>query len=223
MPDNLPESNRKPAPLTEDQLVELGEANMRLRQFHRAARAAHRAAVGLLIFGVLTAIPQFVPGAGFSLSSSVMGLWMIVAGCVEYWGEQNILRLKPGVFRKLMANQLLLGAMFIVISGWWVLEVALSGSTHMARLNHVLGPYLGGGSVNISGQIDQIAKAVLYVAYGSIGAFGLVCQGSMAIYYAHRERLLHAYLTETPEWIVQIQQVQRMPGEPRMPMKPFRP
>ena len=219
---DLPIANSKPAPLTDDQLVELGEANMRLSRFHRAARAAHRAAVGLLIFGVLTAIPQFVPGAGFSFTASVMGVWMIVAGCVEYWGEQNILRLRSGVFKKLMMNQLLLGAMFIVISGWWMLGVAMSGNSQMAQLNHTLGPYLGGGSVNVSGQIDETVKACLYVMYGSVGAFGLICQGSMAIYYARRERLLQAYLTETPEWIVKIQQVQRMPGEPRMPMRPFR-
>ena len=219
---NTPKSSSKPAPLSEDQLVELGEANMRLRQFHRAARAARRAAVGLLVFGVLTAVPQFVPGAGFSLSASIMGLWMIAAGCVEYWGEQNILRLKPGVFKKLMTNQLLLGAMFIVISGWWMLEVALRGNAETAQLNHVLGPYMGAGAGNASQQIDQLATLCLYVMYGSVGAFGLICQGSMAIYYARRERMLQAYLTETPEWIIQIQQVQRMPGSPRTPMKPFR-
>ncbi len=181
---------------------------MRLRLFNRAAKAAHRAYVGLFIFGILTALPQFVPGAGFSISGSIMGLWMIAAGCVEYWGEKNIHRLQPGVFKKLMINQLLLGAMFIIISGWWVLQVALNKQTETAALNHAIGPLMGGGAGGNIGHIDLILLLVLYVMYGSVGAFGLVCQGSMAYYYGKRERLLQTYISETPQWIIRIQQSQ---------------
>ena len=199
-------SSKSAGPLNEEQLVELGEANLRLRKFNRAAVAAHRACAGLLVFGVLTALPQFIPGAGLSISASIMGLWMIAAGFVEYWGEQNIRRLRPGVFRKLMINQLLLGGMFIIISGWWMLEVALSQHSGAGQINHVLAPYVGGGgNGNLPIKIDQLVKLSEYVAYGSIGAFGLICQGSMAIYYAHRERLLNEYLRITPEWIVRVQ------------------
>lgn len=181
---------------------------MRLRLFDRAAKAARRAYIGLFVFGVFTALPQFVPGAGFSLTGSIMGLWMIAAGCVEYWGEKNIHLLRPGVFKKLMINQLLLGAMFIVISGWWVLQVALNKGTETAALNHDLGPMLGGGAGGNIGQVDFAMLLILYVMYGSVGVFGLVCQGSMAYYYGRRERLLQTYLAETPQWIIRIQQSQ---------------
>ncbi len=207
MSDSIPSKNQS-SPLSEDQLVELGEANMRLRLINRAAKAARRAYVGLFVFGILTALPQFVPGAGFSFSGSIMGLWMIAAGCVEYWGEKNIHLLRPGVFKKLMINQLLLGAMFIVISGWWVLEVALNKRSETAALNHAIGPTLGGGAGGSIGHIDLILLLILYVMYGSVGAFGLVCQGSMAYYYGKRERLLQTYLAETPQWIIRIQQSQ---------------
>jgi len=212
MSDSNPTKSQA-GPLSEDQLVELGEANMRLVQFQRAAKAAHRAYLGLLIFGVFTAIPQFVPGAGFSLSGSIMGIWMIVAGFVEYWGERNIRRLQPGVFKKLMINQLLLGAMFIVISGWWMLQVALHKAAEVAAVNHVLGPLLGGGGGVSMSQADSAVLLALYVTYGSVGAFGLVCQGSMAFYYARRERLLQRYLAETAPWVVRIQQMQKQQGD----------
>jgi hypothetical protein len=103
-----------------------------------------------------------------------------------------------------------------------MLEVAMRKNADLAQLNHTLGPYMGGGAVNMSGQIDSLVKLSEYIIYGSIGAFGLVCQGSMAFYYARRERLLKAYLAQTPDWIVQIQQAQRMPGEPRAPLRAFR-
>jgi|GEM_PF-2383997 len=212
MSDSSP-SNTQPSPLTEDQLVVLGEANMQLNQFHRAAKAAHRAYVGLLVFGVFTTVPQFVAGAGFSFTGTIMGLWMIASGLVEYWGEKNIRRLRPGVFKKLMINQLLLGAMFVVISGWWVLQVALHNKSEIGAVNHVLGPIIGGGTGGSIGQVDFVIPLILYVTYGSVGAFGLVCQGSMAFYYARREKFLQAYLTETPQWVVRIQQTQFGPGK----------
>ena len=189
------------APLTQEQLVALGEARLRFGRILRAAHAAHRAFVGLLLSGVITTL--LAVWGGFHFWAFVMGAWMIVAGIIEYVGAERIRRLRKNALRILRMNQLLLGIMFILIGCWWMLEVKLGRQD--ASLRRMVGS-LSGADMGIStARFMQLAHLCLYVAYGSIAAFGLIAQGGMFLYYTWRDQQLQAYLAETPEWIIGLE------------------
>ncbi len=189
------------APLTQEQLVALGEARLRFGRILRAAHAAHRAFVGLLLSGVITTL--LAVWGGFHFWAFVMGAWMIVAGIIEYVGAERIRRLRKNVFRILRMNQLLLGIMFILIGCWWMLEVKLGWQD--APIRRMAGSLSGAGMGISTARFMQLAHLCLYVAYGSIAAFGLIAQGGMFLYYTWRDQQLQAYLDETPAWIIELE------------------
>ncbi len=193
--------------------MQLGQARLRIAPVLRAARAAHRAFVSLVFCGVITALLAVVSGLHFW--ALVMGLWMFAAGVIEYRGAEQIRRLRPKVFAKLRLNQLLLGAIFILIGGWWMLQLKLGFSGHWIdrgldqyKSTLLSGTATSGGARQVGGLTHLVREAMflmLYVAYGSIVAFGLIVQGWMAWYYTHRGRQLRTYLDQTPSWIIDLQ------------------
>lgn len=192
-------SNAQDGPLSQEQMAQIGEARMNASQILRAAQIAHREFVGLVLMGVLTAM--FACYGGISISSLIMGLWMIVGGVIEHLGEQRIRRLDPNVFTTLSRNQLLLGIMFVVISGWWMLTIAMGSDKDLAATSGTL------SNLGIAAkQMMPMVKLMLYGAYASVGIFGIVWQGYLAWYYRRRHWQLMQYIQETPQWIIDMQQ-----------------
>jgi hypothetical protein len=193
------ESNQQKNPLSPEQLAQIGEARMNASQILRAALIAHREFVGLVLMGALTAM--FACYGGISVSSLIMGLWMIVGGIIEHLGEQRIRRLDPDVFKILVRNQILLGIMFVVISAWWMLTVATGSDKDLAGTGQTL------NNLGIAAtQMMPLVKLMLYAAYGSVGVFGIFWQGYLAWYYSRRQKQLMEYIQETPKWILDMQQ-----------------
>ncbi len=193
------DSNQQDGPLSQEQLAQIGEARMNASQILRAAQIAHREFVGLILMGALTAM--FSCYGGISISSLIMGLWMIVGGVIEHLGEQRIRRLDPDVFTTLSRNQLLLGIMFVVISAWWMLTIAMGSDKDLASTGKTLSN-LGVAAT----QMMPMVKLMLYGAYGSVGVFGIFWQGYLAWYYSRRQKQLLEYIQETPKWILDMQQ-----------------
>ncbi len=187
------------SPLSQAQLAQIGEARMNASQILRAAQIAHREYVGLVIMGVLTAFIAVY--GGISISGLIMGIWMIVGGVIEHIGEQRIRRLNPNTFKTLCLNQLLLGAMFVVISAWWMLTVALGWDKDVVATGQAL------NNLGIAAQqMMPMIKLMLYAAYGSVGVFGIFWQGYLAWYYSRRQKQLVDYIAQTPRWILEMQQ-----------------
>ncbi len=192
-------SDTQESPLSQQQLAQIGEARMNASKILRAARIAHREYVGLVLMGVVTAM--FSCWGGISISSLIMGVWMIVGGIIEHLGEQRIRRLDPDVFKMLSKNQLLLGVMFVVISAWWMLTIKLGWNKDLGT---------AGAALNNSGiatqQMMPLIKLILYAAYASVGVFGIFWQGYLAWYYSRLQKQVVEYIEETPKWILDMQQ-----------------
>lgn len=192
------DSDENAGPLSQEQLAQIGEARMHASQLWRAARVAHREYVGLILMGVVTAM--FSCWGGISISSLIMGVWMIVGGVIEHRGEQRIRRMDPDVFRTLSRNQMLLGAMFVVISAWWCLTIALGTDKDLASTGATL------SNLGIAEQqMMPMIKLMLYGAYASVGIFGIGWQGYLAWYYNRRQKEMIDYIQETPQWILDMQ------------------
>ncbi|MGC9260835.1 MAG: hypothetical protein ACP5I8_12295 [Phycisphaerae bacterium] len=198
------DSKMDESPLSREQLSQIGVARMNAARILRASQIAHREYVGLVIMGVLTAM--FALYGGVSISALIMGIWMIVGGVVEHIGEQRIRRLDPSIFPLLSRNQLLLGAMFVVISAWWMLTIALGWDKDVVVMwLPVTGKALDNLGV-AAHQMMPMVKLIRYAAYGSVGVFGIFWQGYLAWYYRRRQQQLLEYIEETPKWIVDMQQ-----------------
>ncbi|MGC8539192.1 MAG: hypothetical protein ACP5QA_01025 [Phycisphaerae bacterium] len=193
------DSEQHDGPLSQEQLAQIGEARMHASQLLRAAQVAHREYIGLILMGVVTAM--FSCWGGISISSLIMGVWMIVGGVIEHLGEQRIRRMDPTVFQTLSRNQILLGAMFVVISAWWCLTIAMGTDKDLASTSAAL------SNLGIAEQqMLPMIKLMLYGAYASVGIFGIGWQGYLAWYYSRRQKQMIEYIQETPQWIIDMQQ-----------------
>lgn len=190
-------------PLSREQIAQISAAKRELTPILKCQKVAQRTAGGLISAGILTVILAFF--GSFSITGLVMGLWMTVAGFIEHWQGQRIHHLKPEALTILIRNQLLLGAMFVVLGSWWMLEVRLGwmSATEKKEIHSVITAMstVGGGARAVTSLITSIE----YIAYGSIVALGLCGQGWLSLYYVHRRNLLKKYLASTPEWIISLQ------------------
>ncbi len=196
-----PPTGPEGGPLTAEHHALIGEARLRANAVLRAAHVAHRQMIGLVLMGVPTIMLAFF--GGFSLTGLVMGLWMTVAGVLEGMGEARIRRLHPQVLKTLCINQLALGAMFVVISAWWMLQVKLGwDDKQLGQTSAGISQLVGGAGTASSPMLTSTFHLVAYAAYGSVFVGGLLECGLTALYYRYRARQLEKYLAETPDWIV---------------------
>ncbi|NNM88711.1 MAG: hypothetical protein HKL95_09355 [Phycisphaerae bacterium] len=190
-------------PLSREQIAQIVAAKRELAPILKGQKVAQRTAGGLISAGILTAILAFF--GTFSITALVMGLWMIVAGFIEHWQGQHIHYLKPEAFTILIRNQLLLGAMFVILGLWWMLEVRWGwmSATEKKEIQSVITAMssVGGGA----GEVRSLITSIEYIAYGSIVILGLCGQGWLSFYYWQRRNLLKKYLVGTPEWIISLQ------------------
>ncbi len=196
-------ANGTAGPLSREQIAQIIAAKRELAPILKCQKVAQRTAGGLISAGILTVIMAFF--GGLSLTGLVMGLWMTVAGFIEYWQAQRIHHLKPEALTILIRNQLLLGSMFVVLGLWWMLEVRLGwmSAAEKKEIHSMVTAMatVGGGTKAVTSLITGIE----YIAYGSIVALGLCGQGWLSLYYTHRRKLLKKYLASTPEWIISLQ------------------
>ncbi len=55
------------------------------------------------------------------------------------------------------------------------------------------------------GSIEQLQTIVTLAVYGSVILFSIIFQGGTAWYYFTRSRHIRAYISETPQWIIDLQ------------------
>lgn len=211
--DPSPVVNKPDGKLPPEAMRLMADAQRRLSTVLKARKVAQRACISLVFMGVLTGMFAVVGGQGPSWSGLVMGVWMTVAGIVEFIGAQGTAKLKPKALTMLAVNQLLLGLMFAGFGAWWMLALKMGWNTADVKsaqqfMGSVSNSLVTVGDAGAStGRINSIAYTAVYWGYGSLVVFGLLVDAPMALYYFYRRRQLEAYLRETPEWIVQMHSI----------------
>ena len=189
------------APLSAQQLQALEQAGLRARKVRNAGRmamfngCAFGAFAGLsLLFAALS--PLF---GEFDVVATVMAGGLGIVAWNEFRGRRLLCRFDLGGPRLLGWNQLALMALLMAYCAWSI-HAGLTAPDPYAReiaAHPQIAPTLG--------TIGRL-KAILTVAiYGGLVAFSLVFQGLTALYYFTRGKLVRAYLSETPAWIVEVQ------------------
>jgi len=188
-------------PPTIEQLNQLAQAKLRAKKVRRAATVATTNGYLLSVFSggsFLLAAVSLLFGE-FNVVGLVMGVGLALVAWNEFRGRAMLRRFEPRGCRVLGWNQL--GLMALVIGyAAWMLARALWGANPYAELMTddaaLAGPL---------GSMGQLYETVALAVYGGLIAGTLIFQGLNSLYYFTRRKHVEAYLSETPEWVVELQ------------------
>jgi hypothetical protein len=171
--------------LSDANLRELAEARLALRKINRAVAVAKFDGWTMGIFGGLS----FVMGLGGDWINILVGMALVVFAWVELRGASMLRKLETQATKMLGRNQLALGLMIGLYSGWQI-WVQASGN---------------GESSDFSEVDPTLLKSTEIGFYLLVILVAVVAMGAMSRYYFSRARYLDAYLKETPPWILEMQ------------------
>ncbi len=181
-------------PISHEQQRELAEANLRARKVRRAAKVATFNGWSIGIFAALS-----LPFALFSVTALVMCLALAGVAYNEFRGRKLLDHFEPCAPRVLGWNQLVFMGVLIGYSLWniYLAETGPGPFAEQVKATPELGSMLG--------SIDYLYTSVTLAVYGSLIVFSVIFQGLNALYYFTREKYLHSYLNQTPDWVVNLQ------------------
>ena len=175
-------------------------SQLKLAQEHgkKIRRAAGVARFNGWTTGIFAAITLL--GGVFSLTSLLLGVALAVVAHNEFNGAKLLRRLDQRAPRRLGYNQLGLCGVVIVYSLWSIYSMLTGPSPYESALA------AGGQAAQMLGSIEQLHTTLIFGVYGSLIFVSLVVQGGNAWYYFTRARQIQAYSTQTPQWIIDLQQ-----------------
>ena len=197
-PDNIPVTVPPPAPvaslahLSEENLRQLAVAQIGVRKIRRAISIANFDGWTIGAFAALTLL--------FGLtdpSSLLMGAGMGAIAFIELRGVHRLRRLDPRAPRTLGFNQLALATLLIVYSSWRLFALSRGGSLYAdqdPQIAEMLQP------------VESLTRMISTTVYITLIAIAIFAQGGLALYYFTRGKHIQAYVTQTPGWIIAMQQ-----------------
>jgi len=202
-PPPLPHAAQAPssAPLTDGHMEQLACAKLRAKKVHKAGGVAMFNGCALAVFSGFSLLFALI-GLMFG-EVDIIGLGMGAGLALLAWGEFRgramLRRFELYGCHVLGWNQLILMTMVIVYSAW-MLAAALWGpglyDEAIAGESMLAGPL---------GSIDELYRIISMAIYGALIAGTLIFQGINALYYFTRRKHVEAYLSETPQWVVDLQ------------------
>ena len=198
------EPNAPPIPVipalpqfTPENLVELDSARRGARKVRRAVSVANFDGWTLAIFGAIT--------LAMGLSDATNILLSLGLGAVAYVELRNAARLKrlqADAARTLGFNQLALAGILIVYAVWQLHAASRPGGAAAAA--GISDPDIAQMLNSVQGQ--SLINSAVNAIYGALILIAVFAQGSMALYYFTRVRMIRAYVAKTPAWIIKLQE-----------------
>ena len=181
-------------PLSPEQLQAFSAAHQRRRRIDRAAAVATFNGWSSGVFAVLT-----LPFALFSVVALFLATGLGIIAYHEFKGRRGLRQLNPRSPRLLGMNQIAFAAILIVYSLWCIFAALTGPSLYAEQI--AAGPEMA----RVLGPIEDLSFTITLAVYGSIIVGSVLFQGLNAMYYFTRSRHLQAYLTETPQWVIDLQ------------------
>ena len=182
------------APPSPEHLRELELARTRSKKIHRAAGVALFNGWTVGLFAALSLLIGL-----FSLTSLLIGLALAVVAYNEFAGAKMLRRLDTRGPRRLAFGQLGLCGLLITYALWSIYSFQTGPSPYEEALA------VGGQATAIVGSIEQLQKTITYAVYGGLIVGSILFQGGTAWYYSSRKKYIHAYATQTPAWIIELE------------------
>ncbi len=191
-PENL--TDQSDSPLSPQDRQDLSQANQQARNILRAGNVATFNGWSASIFAGVSLL-----SALFSVTALCVGVGLAVIARNEFRGRKLLRWFDPRGTRLLGWNQIGFIVLLIAYS-LWSIYVTLTGpntyDVYIAKhpeLAQVLGP------------IGSMYTTLTLAVYSGVIVFSVIFQGLNARYYFKKDRLLKAYLRQTPDWIVDLQ------------------
>jgi hypothetical protein len=181
--------------LSAEHLRELAAAQARGRKIGRAIAVARFDGWSVATFAFLTVLLGIT-----SPSSILLGGVMGLIAFIELRTARSLRRLKPDAARTLGFNQIALGSLLAAYAVWQVYR-ELTGAGDYAEIA-ASDPQLG----EMLKPVESITRLFTLALYGGLFAFACLAQGGMALFYFSREKYVRAYVKETPQWVITVQQ-----------------
>ncbi|HEX4794595.1 MAG TPA: hypothetical protein VH370_12420 [Humisphaera sp.] len=185
--------------LTYAHFQQIAEAQKKLKKIRRAISVANFDGWTIGIFGGLSLMFGMI--GGISVSDIIVGLVLAGIALVELRTAKNLRRLDVRSARILGFNQLALAALIILYSLWRMHASGSADSSEGQMISQVADVDPG-----MASSVRSLTEQVSYALYGSLILFAILAQGGTALYYFSREKYLRAYVEQTPQWILQMQQ-----------------
>ena len=184
-------------PLTTQQLRKLNQAGIQKKRLTRAIKIASFNGSCTVIFAVIALI-----GGVFSTLSLVMGLALAALAWNELRGRNFLRQMHPLAPRVLGWNQLAFMGLLIAYSAWNIYFGLTGPSAYAAEIaaHPQLDTMFG---------LTRLEKLITVSVYGTLIVATIICQGGCAWYYFSRSKYLHAYISDTEPWILDIQRAGR--------------
>ena len=179
-----------PQPLTPEQQKVLEQAGERARAFTGAARVAAFNGWSIGFFAAVTLLFGI-----FNLTALVLGVGMAVVARNEFKGRAGTLAADPAGPGLLWRNQVGFMGLIIVYCLWSMYSTVANPDPQMAELTELLG-----------GDMDELVRSLTLTVYGAVIAATALFQGLNARYYFRRVAMIEEYLSETPAWVLELQE-----------------
>ncbi len=183
-----------PPPLTLEQQEVLEQASKRARTFTGAARVAAFNGWSIGFFAAVTLLFGI-----FDLTALVLGAGMAVVARNEFKGRSAILRPDVTGPDLLWRNQVGFMALIIVYCLWKMYQTTGEPDPQLAELTELLG-----------GDLDEVMRSLTLTMYTGVIATTAIFQGLNARYYFRRIEMIREYLSETPAWVLELQESARV-------------
>lgn len=188
-----PSSAPEGSPLSEDHLRQLAAANVALRKIRRVVSIARFDGWTVGVFAALTGL--------FGLTQPttlLIAAVMAAIAVIEIRGADKLQRLDVTAPRTLAINQLALGSLLILyalahlyaeLTGPGIYDAIAATDP---QLSQMLQP------------VQRLARTIALAAYSALILVAIAAQGGLALFYFTRQKLLAAYLRQTPPWITTL-------------------
>ncbi|MCE5328123.1 MAG: hypothetical protein LLG01_17080 [Planctomycetaceae bacterium] len=190
------------SPLTADQLGQFQQAQAQAEKFRRASGLAMFNIVGFVICAAGSGLIAMV-----SLAMGQRDLWGVVltlglcaGGFCEWHGRQMLLNLDPRGPRLLGWNQMGLMALILAYCAWQMVAAVYFPDPAAAKTYADL--------KSLGMDLGKIEKQLTLLSYSLVALTVVVFQGLCARYYFSRIKILKDYISQTPQWIIDLRRMQ---------------
>jgi hypothetical protein len=177
------------SPPTPAHLQQIADAKRLGAKIRRAISVAKFSGWTTAIFAVSTVVLSIGSFWGVALGTA-----MAVISVIEFRGVTELTRLDLNAPRRLALNQLAFGLMLLGYGAFMLVQSMTSPSALSPEVKEFVGK-----------EGEALARSLYSAVYGSVILAAILGPGLTAVYYYTRRRYIEQYLTQTPQWIIDLQ------------------
>ncbi len=185
------------SPFTPEQLAQMADARKAMKPIRRAVTMAQLDGWTLAVFAGLTVICGIS-----SVSALLVGAGLGVIAYVELNSIKRLRQLDASVANTLGFNQLALAGVLIIYASYNLLYPSPALKDALANSGELQN---AGLDPNLFKEFDSLGSLINQLVYGSLLVIAVGVQGSTALFYFRRKKMIETYLTKTPEWLLEMQ------------------